>query len=175
MDLLSFYKKMLDRIIQILLAIEGILVFCFFVLIFLGTIFRYVLHDSLTWSDQICKIMFIWSVCLGIPITLQKRRHVAFDLLYKSFPEVVRCLIDLIVDGIVVVFAVWLVKYGAIYVQKFGSTLIGGIEIPYWLLYGIEPVTGILILLVIFEHILFICKRLGTMSVNRKEEMGHDF
>jgi len=54
---------------------------------FAQVFFRYVLQNSLTWSEELIRYMFIWSTFLGVPIGLDRGIHASFDLLSKRIPE----------------------------------------------------------------------------------------
>lgn len=141
-------------LIKILTHAEGVLVLCFFVLVFASVIFRYVLNNSITWAEQACRLMFAWATCIGIPIILRKRGHVSFDLLYKAGNKYVQLGIDLLTDAIALLFSGWLIFYGIQYLMETSGRVFEGIELPFWTMYAVEPVTGILIIVIILEHLL---------------------
>lgn len=47
---------------------------------FVAVIFRYVLNDSLTWSEEFARYLFIWMVFLGAAIAARRRAHIALDV-----------------------------------------------------------------------------------------------
>ena len=146
------FKTAIDATINVILVIEGILTACFFVLVFANVILRFA-HSSIIWAEQACRFMFAWATCLGIPVLMRRRVLVAFDLLYHTGSRVVKCIIDLLGDGVALVFAMWLIIYGFEYLGRSGTKIFEGIGLPYWVLYSVEPITGILIIVVVAEHL----------------------
>ena len=44
---------------------------------------RYVLDDALSWSEEICRYMFIWMVYFGISYAIRQRRHIRILGIYS--------------------------------------------------------------------------------------------
>lgn len=146
-------KKTIDAIIKGITIIEGIITVCFFVLVFANVLLRFA-HNSLTWAEQACRFMFAWATCLGIPVLMRKRSLVAFDLLYHAGNQFVKRIIDLIGDGVALAFSYWMIVYGVEYLQRSGTKTFEGIGLPYWVLYSVEPIAGILIVIIVAENLL---------------------
>ena len=146
-------KSAIDKIVKGILFIEGIIAVLFFVLVFSNIFLRFI-HSSIIWAEQACRFMFAWSVCLGIPVVLRKRGHVAFDLLYKRGNPLIQRIIDLLTDAVALTFAYWLITTGIAYLSVSGGKSFEGIGLPYWVLYAVEPITGVLIIIVVAEHLL---------------------
>lgn len=57
----------------------------FFVIMLMGVFFRYVLNDSLSWSDELALIVFIWAIFLSVASGYLHDKHVNLDLLIRTF------------------------------------------------------------------------------------------
>lgn len=54
---------------------------------------RYLLNTSLDWSDEISRLLFVWSIFLAIPLGIREGAHVGIDLLAGRLPGPARrCL-----------------------------------------------------------------------------------
>jgi len=53
----------------------GALVLACMVVLFSGVFSRYVLHDSLAWSDELASILFLWLAMLGAVLALRRGEH----------------------------------------------------------------------------------------------------
>ncbi len=53
----------------------GALVLACMVVLFSGVFARYVLHDSLAWSDELASILFLWLAMLGAVLALRRGEH----------------------------------------------------------------------------------------------------
>ena len=49
--------------------------------------FRYVLNDSLSWSEELAKYAMLWLVFLGAPIALRLGVHPNIEILVSKFPR----------------------------------------------------------------------------------------
>ncbi len=49
----------------------------------LGVFFRYVLNRSLSWSDELALVLFVWATFLSISMAYRHDRHVSIDLVVR--------------------------------------------------------------------------------------------
>lgn len=71
--------------------------------------FRFVLNNSLTWSEELARFMFIWSTFLSIGFCLKEGISLKIDTLISVFPEKVQAIILLIGDVVMVVFFLYMI------------------------------------------------------------------
>ena len=81
MKLLKKIDKNLERWVMFLLLagmtlVLGIQIFC-----------RFVLNNSLTWSEELARFMFIWSTFLSIGFCLKEGISLKIDTLISLFPK----------------------------------------------------------------------------------------
>ena len=53
---------------------------------------------SLTWSDEFCRYMWIWTVFLSLPYTIRKGSMLRVSVLLDTMPQFMRKTINIIVD-----------------------------------------------------------------------------
>lgn len=99
MKLLKKIDKNLERwVMFVLLAgmtlVLGIQIFC-----------RFVLNNSLTWSEELARFMFIWSTFLSIGFCLKEGISLKIDTLISLFPKKVQAVILLLGDVVMTVFS----------------------------------------------------------------------
>ena len=102
MKLLKKIDKNLERwVMFVLLAgmtlVLGIQIFC-----------RFVLNNSLTWSEELARFMFIWSTFLSIGFCLKEGISLKIDTLISLFPKKVQAVILLLGDVVMTVFFLYL-------------------------------------------------------------------
>jgi TRAP-type C4-dicarboxylate transport system permease small subunit len=51
---------------------------------------RYLLNTSLDWSDEVSRLLFVWSIFLAIPLGIREGAHVGIDILAGRLPPAVR-------------------------------------------------------------------------------------
>ena len=78
-NILKWLDKNFEEVILVFVTIVMIL------LIFFQVISRRFLNVSLAWSEELSRILFVWSVWLAVPYAVIKGRHIRLEVL----PEVV--------------------------------------------------------------------------------------
>ncbi len=97
--------------------VSNICLAAFVVVLALQVFFRYVLHQGLSWSEEVSRFLFIWFVYVSASYAVQKGTHIrvtaVVDLLPERFAPAVRVLSDLVWVGfnaVVVVSGVLLTR-----------------------------------------------------------------
>lgn len=68
-----------------------------------GVFFRYVLNDSLSWSEELAKYAMLWLVFLAAPIALRLGVHPNIEILVARFPSTLkRAILTLVHLGVCV-------------------------------------------------------------------------
>lgn len=109
---------------------------------------RYVLGNSLSWTEQVTRYLFIWLVALGIPLSFYEGGSFKFDILIKKLGPKVGFVTDIIVWVAILGFSSYYFYWGMQLVLKAGHKLSAGIELPYYFLYGAQPVSAFLLICV---------------------------
>ena len=73
---------------------------------------RYVFHNSLSWSEEVVRFMFVWSGFLGIPYCIKHRSSIAVELFKLKLSEKGQDVLDYIIYAIMAVIAVIMLVYG---------------------------------------------------------------
>lgn len=120
-------------------VVAGLLVAATVVDIVAEVVFRYVLHNSLSWSTEVATDLLVWITFVGLAIGVRERAHVALNLLEAKVPARYRPVLTAL-QGLA--FAVFLV-----------IGLVGGVEyisdqmpirspsgIPLWVVVTAIPV-----------------------------------
>jgi len=72
---------------------------------------RYVFNSALSWAEEICRYLFVWSAFLSASMCLRKRSSIKIDMLLTMFPPLFQ-RITLIVGDLVMLWFFWLVFNG---------------------------------------------------------------
>ena len=65
--------------------------------------YRYILDDPISWTQEICTLLYVWIVCLGAATIVRERDHVTFDLVYIMAKPRTRRILALIGTGFVTI------------------------------------------------------------------------
>jgi TRAP-type C4-dicarboxylate transport system permease small subunit len=107
----------LERIIAALARVNGaicaaarnaaavfIAVMTFIVL--LQIVFRYVFNNSLSWSEELAKVMMVWATMLVAPWAYRMGANVSIDLFVEALPARLRAVLGSLLN-LLVIWIVW--------------------------------------------------------------------
>lgn len=124
----------------------GLLMFGMMSIIFSQVVARYVFRQSLSWSEEVGRYVFVWITFLGLAAAFKSGSHVALDLLVKSLGPAWRRKLE-ILNGILVVLLASSLLWSGVRLLEFGmrqrSPALG---IPMAWVYIVEPVSGAILL-----------------------------
>lgn len=86
---------------------DGMVLVLFWVLavvVFLQFFTRYVLNDSLAWTEEIARYLLIGVTFLGSVMAVRKRSHIAVEFLYRWFGRPLRKALQTVVDLVSIAF-----------------------------------------------------------------------
>lgn len=98
-------------------------------IIFIQVIMRYGFNNSLSWSEELGKFLFVWLSWVGISIGQRRGEHIKITMLVDKFPfrtaQIMNIVSELILIGICAVTA----YYGSSLVMSQMGTHYAGIKI----------------------------------------------
>lgn len=112
------------------------------IIIFLQVIMRYVFANSLTWSEELARYLFIWLTWLGTGYAFKSNRHLRIEFLVDKLSVRVRYYLEFLILVLWLGFSVFLVYQGWI-VTNLNWTrgqLSAAMQIPMALAYAAVPV-----------------------------------
>jgi tripartite ATP-independent transporter DctM subunit len=82
-------------VIRLLTEISaGVLVAAEILILLFGVVSRYVFHSSITWSDELASILFLWLAMLGSVVALQRGEHVRMTTIIGCMRPSILAFID---------------------------------------------------------------------------------
>jgi|TARA_B110000240_G_scaffold46213_1_gene52209 TRAP-type C4-dicarboxylate transport system permease small subunit len=63
--------------------------------------FRYVLNDSLAWTEELAKFAMVWVACLVAPWAYREHLNVSIQMFADSLPAVLRRITELLITSLV--------------------------------------------------------------------------
>ena len=74
--------------------------------VFLQFFTRYVLNDSLGWTEEIARFLLIAVTFMGAIMAVRKQSHIAVEIVYRVMPRLLRRVLQTLIDlGLTVFFA----------------------------------------------------------------------
>lgn len=83
------------------------------VVLTLQIIFRKLLGNSLAWSEELCRYLFMWSGMLTLSFTLHNGTAVKTDLVMDLFPKIARKWIQVLVQIMLLILFLVMTKVSA--------------------------------------------------------------
>jgi len=112
--------------------------------VLVGIFFRYVLFNSLSWSEELARYLMIWAALLSISIGIKDKEHVGIQLIIRNIPIKYARILNFLVNIVILIF-LGVLSYKGMYVTiKAIPQLSLGLGISmFWALLSI-PVSGAL-------------------------------
>jgi len=138
--------NVLERIVATICVVSMVVV------LFLQVFTRYVLRAPLYWSEELARIILIWSVFLGADFSFRSGTHMRIDILSKKLPIGLRMAANMISKTTVTVFSVVLIVHGLIFSNKMMRIIAPATRIPLGIIYLIIPIFAFLTVIIIWIH-----------------------
>lgn len=141
-------------------------------LVFMQVIMRTMFKNSLSWSEELSRYIFIWQIWLGTSIALKENEHINVTLLYTLIKnETFHRVLDTIADGIWFVFCIFLFFNGKDLVLSMveRNSRSSGLGVPLAFVYSIFPAASALVCIRLIPRLI---KDIQSLSGKRKSENG---
>ena len=138
------------KVIKILEKIEEkILIFSFMfsvALVFLQIIMRYVFSNSLSWSEELARYLFLWQVWIGTSYAISENKHLKIEALTDRMKGKIKKIVKILASSLWLIFCIFLTFKGIelvykIYAQGQSSP---AMAIPMAYAYACVPIGGFL-------------------------------
>lgn len=144
--------KQKNKVVKILgnldIIVASIALCVLIVLTSSGVVMRYVLGQPYTWLEEVQLFCLIWIVFCAGGAAFRTGNHVAIEMVVEMFPKKVQKVIGYVIDVVVVLVIGYLfynsIGFIQVFVRSGRSTSM--LNIPYSLIYGIAPVSYILMI-----------------------------
>lgn len=107
---------------------------------------RYIFNNPLSWSEELSRLVFIWTVFLGAGVMVRHGGHVSVDSLVLLLPKPLQKLLSYFSIFVIAASCVILVAYGWKIIATIGS-LSPALRVPMRAFYGAVPTGAALILI----------------------------
>jgi TRAP-type transport system small permease protein len=143
------FWSLLDAVVDWL---SILLLLAIVVLSFVAVLSRYLLNDSLTWSEELTRYLFIWVVFLGSAICVRMRAHIVVDLFADRQIGALDTALIWLERMATLAFAALIAIPGWAFVSVGMSNLSPALEIPMGLVYAGAFVGAVLMGLYVFRR-----------------------
>jgi TRAP-type C4-dicarboxylate transport system permease small subunit len=141
------FNRAVDRLSAAVRVVILLMAAAIFAIVIVTVITRYGFNYVLSWSEEVPRYLLIWISFLGAAACVDLRDHIAFDYLYKRFPDPVRRAIQFLINAAIFGFGWIMLRYGIRFVQDFGGDFMESIPYTNVWYYTALPVSGALMML----------------------------
>ncbi|QAA94661.1 TRAP transporter small permease [Pollutimonas thiosulfatoxidans] len=151
----------LGRIDAVVDAVLATILVATTVILVVGVFFRYVLNDSLAWTDEIGGNLLGWISFLGAYACFRKHLHLDFDMVVHKLSPKVRRLVQVASNLLMLVFLVAMAWMSWIVVNRVGGSYISSVDIPRGLFLSVLPIAFVLMAMAVVRVVLNLIKSDG--------------
>ena len=124
---------------------EKFCIITFFVIVitvFAQVICRYFIGASLTWSEEMCRYLYVWECWLGVSLTQRYDRHIKLLFIVERLSMRKQMIINAIALILSVGCAVILAYYGfhLVFFTKGLASISPALKLPMWIYYLCLPI-----------------------------------
>lgn len=122
---------------------------------------RYVFNNSLTWSEELCRYMYVWTGFITVSFCIKHGSIIKIDTLIMFLPKTLKKILDALTSILSIAIVTILLQNAIFIVQK---QMISGqtspaIKLPMWIVY-MGPVIGFILTLIrLIEHLIVTFKK----------------
>lgn len=143
---------------------EWILILSFMflvVLVFTQVFFRYVISQSLGWSEELSRYMLIWIAWISACYIMRSGKHIRIETLKNKLPKPIQKWAEAFVLILWSIFALFLAIEGWKLVMGIQATgqVSPSLGIPMWLVYMALPIGGLLMIIRIIQQFYWLFTR----------------
>jgi C4-dicarboxylate transporter, DctQ subunit len=132
--------------------------------LFFNVLLRYGFNYTLAWSEELVRIVIIYSTFVGASVAVKQRAMIRIDAIVQIFPKL-KTGFTFYTNILMLVFASMMIYYGykMTHLQFLTSQKTIIMQIPLVVVYAVMPVTGVMVFLrtvqVMIQDVISISKR----------------
>ena len=158
-------KKIWDNLEEFIIVP---LIFAMSVIIFIQVIMRYVFQNSLTWSEELARYLFVWLVYFSVSFTARRQKHIRIDAAINLYPKKLRPYVEILSEVIVLAFSIFIAVTGVTVFNKiaWSGQMSPAMGIPMQFVYA-APMIGLA--LTAIRQIQTIVQKVKALKNNTEE------
>ncbi|MBI9077704.1 MAG: TRAP transporter small permease [Desulfatibacillum sp.] len=107
--------------------------------------FRYVLNDSLFWSEEIARYLLVWLTFLGATSAYHRGVHPRIETFAALLPPKVRLGVRVIIHLVSLALFVLMIVYGVQFSHFVRFQISPALNVPKWVVTAVIPASGFIL------------------------------
>lgn len=169
--MLTALDRLIKIVYKIVLAAVIAMGLVMLVVAWAHVFYRYVLNDSLSWSEELLKILLVWFCLLSTTIISVRREHVSIVVFKQMMPLKVNHALTFIAQLLMLAASVVVLCIGINFVIVAGLRMTPVLRIPYRYTFSAIPVSFAILTLYEFRNTIadFLKGPRFAVEINEKD------
>ena len=153
------WLRWLDRII---FAMIGILLGAMVLDVTIQVVFRYIIQDPPTWTEEAARFLCIWMVFLGAGLAFGRGTHIVVDALYLVLPPLASRLLHILINSLALAFLLVVFWQGIEMVGMTSNTTSTAMQLNMGIVYAGLPIGAAIAIIYVVARLMNLLR--GTMA-----------
>ena len=161
--MLNYVMASISRMLRVCI---GILIAALVVIVAMGVIYRYALHQSLYWGTEVPNFLLVWIVFLGAVVAFHDNKHIAFTLVGQALGGRLQKLFETLAALVILILLLTLTYFGIELVGSTMHSLSEALKIPQGYIYTCVPISAVLMAVIALQHLVTALRALAGMAAS---------
>lgn len=148
-------RKLVEAVNRVAEVVTQVCLGVMVVVVFTQVIFRFVIQQPLSWSEEVARYVFVGIIWMGAAAVVKDKGHPGMDLLTRSLPPAWQRGIDLLVNTLVAATLLTVVVTGFRLVSGNMSQPSPAMELPMGIPYAAIPISAAIMVLNLLFYVFF--------------------
>ncbi len=108
---------------------------------------RYVLNNSLFWSEELARYLLVWLTFLGASVAYHRNVHPGIDIIYARLPGTIQKTAAIAVHCASIALFGVMIFFGIKFSYFVRLQISPALYLPKWIIFSIIPISGLILLL----------------------------
>ncbi len=151
MKIIKWLDSNIERVILLVLFVAMTII------TILQVFMRYVMQNSLSWSEEFARFCFIWLIYIGISYGVKRAKHIRVEAVLSLFERRGKLVINLIANILFLYFAIYATYYGFTIMNTIQSTgqVAPSLGVPMSIMYLGMPIGMLLTTIRIIQRSIY--------------------
>lgn len=141
MEMIERISAAINRWIESLLFVLG---FSMALIVANQVFFRYVLNQSLFWSEELARFLLVWLTFLGATAAYRRKAHPGIDAVYAKMPPALQKAAVITTHLVSMGLFTVMVYFGFEFAYFVRLQISPALHLPKWIILSIIPLSGLI-------------------------------
>lgn len=158
--------KKVSNTVNSIVSYTGMVLFVVLVVACVSQVFfRFVLNNSLSWTEELARYCFIWMHLIGSSLLIEGSGHATVTVIMDLMHGMARRVLDTVIELIIFFNGVIMLYSGTVLAYSSRTNLSTAMSIPMWIINSSVAVGGLLLMFQAFV-------KLAVVWLDKSEQEG---